>query len=116
MAIFGYLFMLLVFIVPVILIIAIIAAVVKRYNNKDDREVNFEKIMRTLYVYVVLIASLFLVVFATICLFNNAIGYFVPESTVSTQTQNLIWLLTSIAELVVGVPIFAYHSKLAKKL
>lgn len=116
MEIIGYMIMTLVFLIPIILIALIISAIVKRNNGKDGKEIDFDKIIRTIYTYIVLISSLFLVVFAIIGIFNNAIGYFIPEDTYTNQNQNLVWLITTIAELVVALPIFIYHSKLARKI
>lgn len=70
------------FLIPVIIITMIIVAIVKR-NKDGEKSESFEKIVRMIYVYILLIGFLFMTVGSVIYAFNSAINYYIPESKIS---------------------------------
>lgn len=128
-SIFGFGVGMLVLIVPLLVIAAIVAAIVKR--SKDPEEKNgFEKNIRTIYVYLVAIIFLFALVYSVIDMFNNTLDFLFPEKEITyyantptidmqqnnARNSNLVNLWTSIATFVISAPLFIYHSKLAKEI
>lgn len=74
----GFMF----FIIPVIIITIIVIAIVRK-NKEGEKADSFEKIVRMVYVYILLIAFLFMTVGSIIYAFNSAIDYFIPESQIT---------------------------------
>ncbi len=131
--------------IPIVIITIIVVAIVRK-NKEGEKTESFEKIVRMIYVYILLICFLFMTVGSVIYAFNSAINYFIPESTVTNKysvqpdlakdtnyneelralekennlrnekNQSLTDLVTAIAMAVVAVPMFIYHSKLAREL
>ncbi|MNP40565.1 hypothetical protein D3C76_1342140 [compost metagenome] len=117
-------------VVPIFIVIAIIAAIIRR-SKEGEHKNDFEKNLRTIYVYLVTIIFLFALVFSVISMFNSGINVILPEKqVVSTNTSseyleasrknrensNIVDLMTSIAVFGVSLPLFMYHSRLAKEL
>lgn len=111
------------FTLPVAVIIFIISALV-RSVRKDKTEENFQNIIRTMYVYVVMIIFLIMIVGSIISMFDSTLDVLLPEIVnneydvnASTRSMNRsISNLTSSATLFcISVPLFVYYSKLAKK-
>lgn len=114
---------LLVFAIPVVAVVMVITAVIKR-NSSGNEQSDFEKITRAIYVYLILICLLCAMIGGTIFLFNSAMNYFLPEKEYSdhylynneerNKNEALVGILTSSALLISTVPLFIYHSKIAK--
>ena len=68
--------------IPVIIVTMIIVAIVKK-NKDGEKQESFEKIVRMIYVYILLIGFLFMTVGSVIYAFNSAINYYMPESKIS---------------------------------
>ena len=111
------------FTLPIAVVIFIISALV-RSVRKDKTDENFQNIIRTMYVYVVMIIFLIMIVGSIISMFDSTLDVLLPEvvnnqydSNASTRTMNRsIASLTSSATLFcISVPLFVYYSKLAKK-
>lgn len=138
----GILVALLFSLVPTIVIIMIIVALVKKKKEGENSE-SFEQIIRTIYVYVILITLMITMVSSMIFAFNSAINYYIPDSTVINNTtksyssysknqaleklieendlnneknQSLIDMATALTMVFVSAPMFMYYSKLAKKI
>lgn len=137
-------------IIPIIVITMIIVAIVKK-NKDGEKAESFEKVVRMIYVYVLLIAFLFMTVGSVIYAFNSAVNYYIPESKItqinnatdvvkpdiaiypgystkeieklqkesnlkSEKNLSITDFATAIAMLLISVPMFLYHGKLARKL
>lgn len=132
---------LLVLLLPIALIIMIIVALVRHNKNEDSSE-NFEKSIRSVFVYLILIAMLCSIIGGTILLFNSAINLALPEKEYSsrnsysydtkydiapskikapTQVDNsernryIVNIITSVGILAICIPTFVYFSKIARK-
>ena len=147
-SIVGIFIALMVCIVPIVIISIIVVAIVRKNKDGDISE-NFEKIIRTIYVYLLLIAFLFMIVGSVIFAVNSAVNYYIPESKItaiandttvkdiaiypdvqskeiaklqkerelkSEKNQSIIDLASALAMFAIALPMFVYHSKLAKKL
>lgn len=111
---------LLMFIVPIAIIVLIVQAIAKRNKTKKD----FDNIMRSVYIYSILIITLIVIITGAISAFSVGLDVLLPEKDVSGSLYNnqerelninIVNLLTDIAAVVTCLPIFIYHNKLAKK-
>lgn len=117
----GILVALLFCIIPVAVVIMIIVAISKsRRNNTNTESESFEKIIRTIYLYLLLIILLFSIVFSVITAFSTAVDCFLPYENQSNYynltNQKLVEFITSISLLVISLPLFIHHNRLVKKL
>jgi multisubunit Na+/H+ antiporter MnhB subunit len=108
-------------IIPIAVIILIIVAVSRsRKNTTNVEPESFEKIIRTIYLYLLLIILLFSIVFSVITAFSTAVDYFLPYESQSNYynltNQKLVEFITSVSLLVISLPLFIYHNRLVKKL
>ena len=120
MAILIILLGLLMFIVPIAIVVLIIQAIAKK--SKDKKGIN--DIMRNIYIYLILIITLVVIISGAISAFSIGLDVLLPEKQVNStaynseereQNSNIVELLTTASAVIVCVPIFIYHNRLAKK-
>jgi|GEM_PF-3557760 len=106
---------------PIVIIIFIITAII-RSVRKDPNEESFQEIIRTMYIYVVMIIFLIFFVSGTVALFNSCLNLLLPEtvqtaynSTVTANNRAIADITTNIAILCISIPMFIYYSTIAKK-
>ena len=119
MVVIGLLVGLIVCITPIVVLVLIISAFMKR--NKEDKG-NFEESIRGIYVYIILIISLITIISGVITSFRIGLDIALPEKSQSSysseeqdRNENIIELATTISLVVTATPIFIYHNNLAKK-
>lgn len=121
MIVVGLLVGLIMFIIPIAILVLIISAIVKR--SKEDKG-NFEESIRNIYIYIILIVTLISIITGVIATFRIGLDVALPEKTTyqnsysseqREKNENMIELFTTLSLVVVSVPIFIYHNKLAKK-
>ena len=119
MVVIGLLVGLIVCITPIVVLVLIISAFMKR--NKEDKG-NFEESIRGIYVYIILIISLITIISGVITTFRIGLDIALPEKSQSAysseeqdRNENIIELATTISLVVTATPIFIYHNNLAKK-
>ena len=120
MAIFIVLLGLLMFVVPIAIVVLIIQAIAKK--SKDKKGIN--DIMRNIYIYLILIITLVVIISGAISAFSIGLDVLLPEKQLNDsaynsqereQNSNIVEFLTTASAVVVCVPLFIYHNKLAKK-
>jgi hypothetical protein len=105
-----------------VLVLAV-AAIIKRRNGKNE---NLKSHIRLIYMFAVTIISLFLSIGGAIFAWNNALKLILPEpavyQTVNHELENrnmrnraVRGLCTSLSAIAVGVPVFIFHSRKARK-
>ena len=110
-------------ILPVAFLVMIILAASKK--NREDIA-RAEHSLRNVYIYTLLIILLFTIIFCSIYAFRLGLDLLFPEeetyrysySYASPQYQrnvDLVNLFTQISMVIVAIPLFTKHSKLAKK-
>jgi hypothetical protein len=108
---------------PIAIIILLVSALI-RGVRKDKSEESFNNVIRTMYVYIVMIIFLIMIVGSIIAIFDSTLDVLLPEVVdnsydpyASTRTMNrAIASLTSNAALFcISVPMFIYYSRLARK-
>ena len=125
MAIISIFIFLLVLALPVVIITSIIMAVTKKNKETDEKteHSNFEKTIRSIYVYFVLICLLLAVIGGTLYFFDSAVDLLLPEKSNSDYYYNsvardknvaIVGMITSASMLISTVPLFVYYSKVAK--
>ena len=130
---YALLIILLIVILPIALIAMIITAIVKHNKNTDQKysTAKFEKSIRSIYVYIVLICLLCTIIGWTIYLFNSTLDLVLPEKSNSSnyytttpdvvsystrqRNKNIVGIFTSSAMLVSCVPLFIYFNKVSKE-
>ena len=109
-------------IAPIAIISIIISAIVKK--NKEDKN-NFEELIRSVYIYIILIVALIAIIGGTITTFRVGLDIILPEqyteetrysSQEREKNENMIEVLTNISIVATMIPIFKYHNELAKEL
>lgn len=98
-------------------VVTFIIVAIIRGVRKDTSGDNFQDIIRTMYIYIVMIVFLIMLVSSTIFVFRACMEILLPD-----VSQNLIQRNTNIADLTtnavllcISIPMFAYYSTLAKK-
>lgn len=122
MLVVGLLIGLIVLILPVALVVLIITAIVKR--NKGDKN-NFEKTVRNIYIYIILIITVVAIIIGVIATFRTGLDVILPEKSVSQSTsynteqkernENIIEFCTTLSLVISIIPVFIYHNKLVNK-
>ena len=130
---YALLILLLIGILPIALITMIITAIIKHNRNTDQKSstVKFEKSIRSIYVYIVLISLLCTIIGGTIYLFNSTLDLVLPEKSNSSnyytitpdvleystrqRNENIVGIFTASAMLISCVPLFVYYNKVSKK-
>ena len=111
------------FLLPVAVIVVIVTLVSRRKNGKGE---SFSRTSRLVYMYAVIIVSLFLTIGGAIFAWNNAVNLALPEAPntmainqeLARQNQRnsaARGLSSSLAAVVVGATVFIYHSRKVKK-
>lgn len=121
MIVVGLLIGLIACIVPIAIVVLVISAIVKK--NKEDKT-NFEDTIRNIYIYIILIVTLFAIISGVIATFRIGLDVVLPEkstyqSSYSSEqmdkNENMIELATTISLVISVIPVFIRHNKLAKK-
>lgn len=119
MSIIGAIF---VITLPIAVIVFIISAIMRSVRKDNNTEESFQDIIRTMYIYLVMIIFLMLFVGSTISLFNSCLELLLPESSqyaynssVTATNRTIADVTTNIAILCISIPMFLYYSTLAKK-
>lgn len=110
------------FTLPIAVIIFIVSAIVRSVRKDNTSEESFQNIIRTMYIYLVMIIFLLLFVGSTISLFDSCLELLLPEtsqsvynSSVTATNRTIAEVTTNIAILCISIPMFLYYSALAKK-
>lgn len=128
---------------PVIVIALIVTLVVKK--SKDTEKVDiFNKIVKTVYTYIVLIGFLLATIISGVSAFNSLVDYYFPNEEInsdyeegnigeSKEEKDIRELqykqeiknsknnsITNFAEgitiFIISLPMFIYHSKISRKI
>lgn len=128
MAIFGVGIGLLCLVLPIIIVVMIIMAIKKNKENKEGKEgESFENIIRTIYIYILIISFLCATIAGFLMFADAAIDYFIPveneiyDSSLDNMLEKnndrnatIVNIYTYASVVVVSLPLFVYHSKLVK--
>ena len=133
MAIIGIVSVILAIVIPIGIIALIVHLISKRNANNGEKKDNFEKIIRTIYTYILVLAFLI----ATIASFISAVDcladYLLPEEVEISYNDNydyrekvlderndknrmIVDMITNTATFVICAPMFVYHMNLTKQL
>jgi len=121
----GIFFFIIALIIPIIIIALIVGAFMKNSKNDDPKksEADFAKTIRGIYTYLILICLLFTIIGATVWLFSSAVNHFIPLEDTSYSWHNsparerntaIVSMSTATSMLIVSVPLFLYHNKIAR--
>lgn len=111
---------------PLILVLLIVIAIVKKNSSKGEKSASFGVVINSIYVYLCLCIFLCLSIVSAISLINTSLDYFLPEESIDTQLEsemyiknkknrNCVDMITSVGTLAISLPMFAYHIKLSKE-
>jgi len=100
---------------PIVAVILIIGAIV-RYSKSEGREEDFEEIVRSLYVYFILICSIFAMLISAVGLFNAVLEFIIPDTgEYVNQNEKTVQMLSFVSLFVVSFLIFLFHNDMAKR-
>jgi len=140
MTILGVFAGVLVMLVPVAIVALIVAAAVNKDKGNDSTR--FSNGVRAVYTYIIVIATLFMIIAGTITAVSSLLDYFLPESELEVVGENcrdyysssycsattkeikiqneknigMTEFASSLALVIVAIPLFVTHSKEAKRL
>lgn len=139
MAILGFFGFLIAILIPTAIVALIVAAAVNKEKGNDA--LKFSTGVKAVYTYIIVIATLFIIISGTIVAVSSLLDYFLPESelesvedctdyysssycsatTKEIRIQNeknagITEFAASLALVVIAIPLFVTHSKEAKKL
>ncbi|MDD2627706.1 MAG: hypothetical protein PHR25_01360 [Clostridia bacterium] len=139
MAIIGIFGVILLIAIPIVIVVGIVMAIVKKGKSETDSE-DFEKIVRTLYTYLLVIGFLGGIITGVVSAVNTGVDYFLPEekeiiepakyneydykhneilneelNNERRKNENVVNMYTSFATVAICTPMFIYHLKLTKK-
>ena len=136
MSILAIFAIILTMLVPSAIIALIIAAAVNKEKGADGTR--FSLGVKTVYTYIIVIATLFMIVAGTIVAVSSLLDYFLPESELEECTDynssyycseatklirikneknaGITEFAASLAVVIIATPLFISHSKEAKKL
>ena len=132
MAIFSIIFIILALVIPIGIIALIVHLISKKNSNNGEKKDNFEKVIRTIYTYILVLAFLIASVASFISAVDTMADYLLPEEEynsynedndyrrVALNKQNdrnemVVNMITNFATVVICVPMFVYHMNLTKK-
>lgn len=133
MAIFGVITVILALIFPVGIIALIVYLVARKNSNNGEKKDNFEKIIRTVYTYILVLAFLIASVASFISAVDTMADYLLPEEEYNRYDEDddyrrivlnkqndrnemAVNMITNFATVVICVPMFVYHMNLTKNL
>jgi len=108
-------------IIPIAIVVVIVSAIVKK--SKESKS-NFDEIIRSIYIYIILIVTLVAIVSGTIMTFRVGLDVLLPEKSTyqssytndeMEKNENIIELFTTLSLVLSSIPVYLYHSKLTKK-
>lgn len=114
------------FVVLIVIIIAAVSIITSKGIKKDEKEKlnnseNFERVIRTIYFYLIMVILICIFVYSFIGVFNSLMNLLLPENVSETlqyvqMTKNseIKNLITSATGIIVSLPIFWYCSRKIK--
>ena len=134
MAIFGVIFIILALIIPIGIVALVIHLISKKSaNNNGEKKDNFEKIIRTIYTYILVLGFLIATVASFISAIDLLADYLLPEEREITyfdedydyrdqalderndRNEMIVDMVTNFAIFAISLPMFVYHMNLTKK-
>lgn len=106
---------------PVTLISMVLTAAGKK--NRDDTK-NTEYSIRNIYVYTILLISLLAMIICSISALRTGLDIILPEKSTHnyytsqqvSRNDGIISFITSLSIVIVAIPVFIKHSRLASEL
>jgi len=110
------------FITLPIAVVAFLVIAVTRGVRKDSSDESFQDVIRTMYVYIIMIIFLIIFFAATVSLFNSCLEILLPDTTqtaydlgVTNTNRTISDITTNVTMMCISIPMFVYFSNLAKK-
>ena len=133
MAILGIVFAILAIIFPIGIIALIVYLVSRKNANNGEKKDNFEKVIRTVYTYILVLAFLIASVASFISAVDTMADYLLPEEETysydedtdykrivlderNDKNEMIVSMITNVATFVICIPMFVYHMNLTKNL
>ncbi len=105
--------------IPIIIVVAIVNAI--RKNKDDKKEESFQSIVRTIYLYIMLVIFLCMMIGSSLGVVDSLLDIFLPKedfgkniSSLNEKNQLITNAFSYLAALIISVPMFIYHSRKIK--
>lgn len=133
MAILAVVCVILAIVIPIGIIALIVHLISKRNSNNGEKKDNFEKIIRTIYTYILVLAFLISSIASFISAVDCLADYLLPEEVEISYSEDYNYrqkvldqrndknrmitdMITNTAIFAICVPMFVYHMNLTKNL
>jgi len=133
MAIIGIVSVILAIVIPICIIALVVHLVSKKNANNGEKKDNFEKVIRTIYTYILVLAFLIASIASFISAVDVLADYLLPEEIETNYDDDsdyieivlderndkngmIVDMITNVATFVICAPMFIYHMNLTKNL
>ena len=109
---------------PIAIIALIISSIVKRNKEGKGKNNSFERNIRNIYIYTILITTFISILFGVIVTFRIGLDVILPEESVyetsysykqREKNANIVSLITTLSLVIAVIPVYIYHNKLAQE-
>ena len=109
---------------PIAIIALIISSIVKRNKEGKGKNNSFERNIRNIYIYTILITTFISILFGVIVTFRIGLDVILPEESVyetsysykqREKNANIVSLFTTLSLVIAVIPVYIYHNKLAQE-
>ena len=113
-----------VFIFPIAIIALIISSIVKKNKEGKGKNNSFERNIRNIYIYIILITTFISILFGVIVTFRIGLDVILPEESIyetsysdeqREKNANIVELFTTLSLVIAVIPVYIYHNKLAQE-
>jgi len=93
---------------PILIVVFVIAIFLK-----TKEEESFEKKIRAIYMYTIIVISLIMMVSGIIFLFSSGLNIIFPDEYHNLD-RSIVAIITSATVILISLPLFIYHNKKVK--
>lgn len=109
---------------PIAIITLIVSAIVKKNKEAKGNNKSFERTIRQIYIYIILIITFISILFGIIVTFRVGLDVILPEESIyetsysdeqREKNANIVELFTTLSLVIAVIPVYIYHNKLAQE-
>lgn len=119
-----FIFLILIELIIVVIPVAVVVLIIQAIGKKSKEKKAFDNMMRNIYIYLILIITLIIIITCSISAFRVGLDILLPEERLydnlydyeqMNYNRNLVNFITTITSVIVTLPVFLHHNKLARE-